>query len=148
MCIRDSLEDTSLDETMPSDIRELAETLRLESVGMTPGGIQSLASQLVPDDLIFIEVLRDGAGEPEWVVFQRKAPTTPDLVAWHFKESTEENEAYRMTSLVSIASDDDLRGASTEYGNFLTDHSQTHPCLLYTSPSPRDRTSSRMPSSA
>ena len=27
------------------------------------------------------------------------------------------------------------------------DH-QTHPCLLYTSPSPRDRTRSRMPSSA
>ena len=26
--------------------------------------------------------------------------------------------------------------------------SQTHPCLLYTSPSPRDRTRSRMPSSA
>ena len=25
---------------------------------------------------------------------------------------------------------------------------QTHPCLLYTSPSPRDRTRSRMPSSA
>ena len=28
------------------------------------------------------------------------------------------------------------------------DTSQTHPCLLYTSPSPRDRTRSRMPSSA
>ena len=28
------------------------------------------------------------------------------------------------------------------------DTTQTHPCLLYTSPSPRDRTRSRMPSSA
>ena len=28
------------------------------------------------------------------------------------------------------------------------DSPQTHPCLLYTSPSPRDRTRSRMPSSA
>ena len=30
----------------------------------------------------------------------------------------------------------------------LQPHTQTHPCLLYTSPSPRDRTRSRMPSSA
>ncbi len=116
------LEDTSLDRVMPPDIRELAETLRTESVGMTPGGISTLASQLLTDDLIFIEILRDGRGDPEWVVFQRKAPTTPDLVAWNFDESIEENEAYRMTSLVSIATDDDLRGASTEYDNFLTDH--------------------------
>ena len=28
------------------------------------------------------------------------------------------------------------------------EYHQTHPCLLYTSPSPRDRTRSRMPSSA
>ena len=124
------LEDTSLDETMPPDIRELAETLRFESVGMTPAGIHSLASQLISDDLIFIEVVRDGAGDPEWVVFQRKAPTTPDLVAWHFKESTEQNEAYRMTSLVSIASDDDLRGAGAEYDNFLTDHYLQLPASL------------------
>ena len=33
--------------------------------------------------------------------------------------------------------------------NFLElQRDQTHPCLLYTSPSPRDRTRSRMPSSA
>ena len=124
------LEDTSLDETMPSDIRELAESLRLESTGLTPGGIQTLASRLVPDDVIFIEVLRDGAGDSEWVVFQRKAPTTPELVAWRFKESTEENGAYRMISLVSIATDDDLRGASAEYDNFLSDHYLQLPASL------------------
>ena len=116
------LEDTSLDETMPADIRELAEVLRTESIGMTQQGVQTLASQSVTEDLLFVEVLTDDSGDAEWVVFQRKAPTTPDLVAWRFKESTEENEAYRMTSLVSIATDDDLREASTEYDNFLTDH--------------------------
>ena len=124
------LEDTSLDETLPPDIRELAQTLRPESVGLTPGGIQSLATQLAPDDLIFLEVLRDTPGNAEWVVFQRKAPTTPDLVAWHFKESTEENEAYRMTSLVSIATDDELREAGTEYESFLTDHYLQLPTTL------------------
>ena len=33
------------------------------------------------------------------------------------------------------------------YPEGITEH-QTHPCLLYTSPSPRDRQKSRMPSSA
>ncbi len=116
------LEDTSLDEALPPDIQVLAEELRSESTGMTPGGVQSLTTRLVPEDVVFVEVLRDTPGDAEWVVVQRKAPTTPELVAWHFKESTEEHDAYRMTSLVSIATDDDLRGASTEYGNFLTDH--------------------------
>ena len=116
------LEDSSRDETMPPDIRDLAQKLRLESVGLTPAGVQSLATQLAPDDLLFLEVTRDSEGDAEWVVFQRKAPTTPELVAWHFKESTEENEAYRMTSLVSVATDDELREAGTEYENFLTDH--------------------------
>ena len=37
-----------------------------------------------------------------------------------------------------------IQGDETKYS--LTDHLQT--CLLYTSPSPRDRTRSRMPSSA
>ncbi len=124
------LEDDSLDETMPPDIRELAQELRSESIGLTPGGVQTLATQLAPDDLIFLELLRDTPGNAEWVVFQRKAPTTPDLVAWHFKESTEENEAYRMTSLVSIATDEELREASTEYDNFLTDHYLQLPASL------------------
>ena len=35
-----------------------------------------------------------------------------------------------------------------EVGSFKEYNAQTHPCLLYTSPSPRDRTRSRMPSSA
>ena len=116
------LEDASLDETMPADIIELAERLRPEAIGLTPQGVQALSSRLVPDDLILVEVLTDDSRDAEWVVFQRKAPTTPDLVAWHFKESTEENEAYRMSSLVSVATDDDLREAGTEYDNFLTDH--------------------------
>ena len=116
------LEDASLDETMPADIIELAEKLRPEAIGLTPQGVQALSSRLVPDDLILVEVLTDDSRDAEWVVFQRKAPTTPDLVAWHFKESTEENEAYRMSSLVSVATDDDLREAGTEYDNFLTDH--------------------------
>ena len=40
--------------------------------------------------------------------------------------------------------EDQVRSAYLEYEQ----KTQTHPCLLYTSPSPRDRTRSRMPSSA
>ena len=35
-----------------------------------------------------------------------------------------------------------------EVANWLTRHAKHHPCLLYTSPSPRDGLLSRMPSSA
>ena len=38
--------------------------------------------------------------------------------------------------------------ARTDINFVFTHNYQTHPCLLYTSPSPRDRTRSRMPSSA
>ena len=37
---------------------------------------------------------------------------------------------------------------STEINYCLISKEKLHPCLLYTSPSPRDRTRSRMPSSA
>ena len=39
-------------------------------------------------------------------------------------------------------------GGYIDHVNRVVAPSQTHPCLLYTSPSPRDRTRSRMPSSA
>ena len=44
---------------------------------------------------------------------------------------------------------DEVGEASQELGHqYAGNAHQTHPCLLYTSPSPRDRTRSRMPSSA
>ena len=43
-------------------------------------------------------------------------------------------------------SDKYLKRAGLDYWNLMTYH--TYPCLLYTSPSPRDGATSRMPSSA
>ena len=40
------------------------------------------------------------------------------------------------------------QGKNASGERYLPRQTQTHPCLLYTSPSPRDRTRSRMPSSA
>src|SRR5665811_1389583 len=42
--------------------------------------------------------------------------------------------------------DPDLEDEMDYYGNIYGYYGQGHPCLLYTSPSPRDRTRSRMPS--
>ena len=46
-----------------------------------------------------------------------------------------------------LISDYSFTGSATKQVEKLA-QAQTHPCLLYTSPSPRDRTRSRMPSSA
>ena len=54
--------------------------------------------------------------------------------------------AERMTRAASNALLKSLEEPPPDTMLFLI--SQTHPCLLYTSPSPRDRTRSRMPSSA
>ncbi|MDE2824048.1 MAG: transglutaminase-like domain-containing protein, partial [Chloroflexota bacterium] len=116
------LEDDSLDAEMPADIQELAASLRVEAIGMTTPGVETLAGQMTPEDLLFVETLTDDSGSPEWVVFQRKAPTVPDIVGWRFSERTEENVAYSMSSYVSIATDENLREAGTEYEKFLTDH--------------------------
>ena len=56
----------------------------------------------------------------------------------------------RVTVAKKIAAEN---GMSLEYNNdmrlyILKDNEQGWPCLLYTSPSPRDRQKSRMPSSA
>ena len=43
---------------------------------------------------------------------------------------------------------DTLRGDSLDYCNILDVYLDNETCLLYTSPSPRDLSTSRMPSSA
>ena len=43
---------------------------------------------------------------------------------------------------------EELEGEMAEYRDALIEHAHQMICLLYTSPSPRDRTRSRMPSSA
>ena len=49
---------------------------------------------------------------------------------------------------VSEVTETTLRNSAYRYNNLGAKLAVTYPCLLYTSPSPRDRTRSRMPSSA
>ena len=69
--------------------------------------------------------------------------TTNDYISVDAEVSN--GEIFALTSL----HDDHPRivGANNTI-RFYIDSPQTHPCLLYTSPSPRDRQKSRMPSSA
>ena len=47
-----------------------------------------------------------------------------------------------------VISNDDLQAAEDFFYLAMISSKNYNPCLLYTSPSPRDRTRSRMPSSA
>ena len=61
---------------------------------------------------------------------------------WH----TQNSGVFTMSDEFSIDIDKALENAkTTDLNGFVKDE---YPCLLYTSPSPRDRTRSRMPSSA
>ena len=52
------------------------------------------------------------------------------------------------TKLRNALSSGQIRGISTDTGHLAIGGNKIDSCLLYTSPSPRDRTRSRMPSSA
>ena len=56
---------------------------------------------------------------------------------------------YYYQAYINLAYKDNLVGARNDYLNLIKERdAQPRICLLYTSPSPRDRTRSRMPSSA
>ena len=63
---------------------------------------------------------------------------------------------YEMPRVISFNTNDDLLTGERVSDDYIQEdgyaqyphQTQTHPCLLYTSPSPRDRQKSRMPSSA
>lgn len=116
------MDDPSADPAFPADVRELAEGFRFDLRGLSEETAREMIGQRLPEDLLILEIQSDSSDSVESVVLQRKAPVTPDLVSWKFADTQEKNDPYRMISYVSIASNDDLREASTDYGNFITDH--------------------------
>ena len=78
-----------------------------------------------------------------------KDPVLKPLIAQvKLKERPAQNSVYE--ALLRAINFQQLSGkaASTIHGRFLELFDDYYPCLLYTSPSPRDATLSRMPSSA
>ena len=109
------------DREFPDDISELAGELR-QTLGSAPSiFVESTISRMLPLDLVLVGFLPEGDAEIEKVVLERKAPTLPDVVSWKFADQLNTNEGYTMRSLVSKATDDDLRSTGTEYSGFTKD---------------------------
>ena len=117
-----SMSDTSEDGYLPDDIQELASEIREEMGAHKASEAYKELTQRIPPDLLVLEVTSDQSGFMRSFVLQRKAPTTPDLVAWNFSNQLQEHEPYRTISHVSVATDDDLREAPAEYSGYVTDH--------------------------
>ena len=124
------MSDSSDDADMPLDIQELAVQIRMNAAGLTPGSAESTIAGILPSNLIILDIQTGSGAATDSVTLQRKGPTTPELVAWHFSDVSPEHEPYRMTSYVSLATDEDLRGAATDYGSFITDHYLQLPASL------------------
>lgn len=116
------MDDPSSDLSFPSDVRDLAEGFRSDLRGLSEETARGMIGQRLPEDLLILEIQSDSSNSLESVVLQRKAPITPELVSWRFSDRLERNEPYRTISYVSVATNDDLREASTEYNSFITDH--------------------------
>ena len=84
-----------------------------------------------------------------------------DILRYHFVEKwrvgtiatqlgIHHSSVERIISQAGMPKVERARGASIidPYLPFITDTLEQYPCLLYTSPSPRDKRQSRMPSSA
>ena len=115
------------DIALPEDIQEVAQTIR--DAGEPPQRfVESYISRMLPDDLVLNSVgfVADEHGNGGMVVqslnIERKPSTVPDIVSWKFAERQPENHPYAMVSYVSVATDDDLREANTNYSSFITDH--------------------------
>ena len=124
------MNNASVDAEFPPEIQDLAANIRARAAGQSAARAQATVAGILPDDMLIVEAREDSSGAAEAVVIQRKAPSSPDLVAWNFARRAVENERYAITSYVSVASEDDLRSASAEYEPFISDHYLQLPSTL------------------
>ena len=123
------------DTALPEDIQEVARTIRDE--GEPPQRfVESYISRLLPDNLVLNSVgfVADEHGTGGMVVqslnIERKPSAVPEIVSWKFAQRQPENHPYAMVSYVSVATDEDLRKANTNYSAFITDHYLQLPASL------------------
>ena len=115
------------DAALPEDIQQVAQEIR--DAGEPPQRfVESYISRLLPDNLVLNSVgfVADEHGTGVMVVqslnIERKPSAVPEIVSWKFAQRQPENHPYAMVSYVSVATDEDLREASTNYSAFITDH--------------------------
>ncbi|MCH8308936.1 MAG: DUF4129 domain-containing protein [Chloroflexi bacterium] len=125
-----SIKDDSYDADYPEDIQTLSAQLRNQVRLPSASGASSFITGIIPNDLLLLDIQEDNSGQVEFITLQRKAPISPDLVAWQFTEELPENLPYSMVSFVSVATNDDLRDTNTDYNRFITDHYLQLPSTL------------------
>ena len=119
--------DSSGDSELPEDVRQFAVDLREDLYPLPQGEYaDSYISRRLPSDLVLIDMTPVVEDVDRLVIakisLERKEPITPEVVSWKLAEDIDEDDSYSMASMVSVATDDELRGAGTEYSGFLRDH--------------------------
>ena len=127
--------DDALDSTLSPDVQQMAATIREDLDIMPDTFVETYVSRFLPPDLVLNEIRygTDPVTEEEFlkgITVQRKAAVASEIVSWRFSKRLQANEPYSMVSYVSLATDDELREASTNYKNFLTDHYLQLPASL------------------
>ena len=120
-----SIADPSGDADFPDDVKELATELRTRLGSPVVSFVESEVAKLIPDDLVVTHIdYSQPGGKPrvDSVTLQRKESISPDVVSFEFDEQLIRGETYDMVSLVSTASNEDLRRAGTDYDAAVTDH--------------------------
>ena len=122
-----NIADPSDNQSLPDDVQKVAAELG-DSLKTRPsdGFIESHISKILPSDMVLVSMAFDTNAEegslPTKVTVSRKESITPDIVSWKFNERTEEGSGYSMVSFVSVATDEELREANTDYSGFIKDH--------------------------
>ena len=123
------------DAELPEDIQQVAQNIR-DSGEPPQRFVESYISRMLPDDLVlnsvgFVTDEHSGGGMvAQSLNIERKASALPEIVSWRFADRLPENHPYAMVSYVSVATDDELRNASTNYDRFITDHYLQLPASL------------------
>ena len=121
------LHNPASDAALPEDLQEVAQ--RIRDAGEPPQRfVESYISRMLPSDLVLNSVgfVTDEHGSGGMVVqslnIERKPSVIPEIVSWNFARRQPENHPYAMVSYVSVATDEELREATTNYSAFIKDH--------------------------
>ena len=110
----------------PTEVQVLAAQITHLVNGPPSVLVESEISRLLPPDMVLEEIFPkiDGgsAARVERVTLVRKEPLSSDVVSWEFIDDIEADESYSMGTLVSNATDRDLRESGTNYSGFVRDH--------------------------
>jgi hypothetical protein len=123
------ISDPSGDTSLPEEIQGLAAELRT-SANLSRADAADLFTVNLPPDLVLLGIQEKNGGGVASITLQRTPPVAPDIVARKFDDKVEEDDSYQIESLVSVASDLDLRQAESSYDRFITDHYLQLPASL------------------